>query len=115
MDWVIRYADGSQFSSDDGGPEQAPRTGVLRVYHADEATGVSVEMAREGYWVWRDGRWSGIDTPDGLWDYLWHQPGMCLVLSGRTIRDTDWEAFVVEEAKLLTGRDKSAWRARERR
>lgn len=115
IDWLIRYADGSTYDSRDGAAWEAPRWGVLRVYFCDERTGVSMEPSPIGHWIWRDGRWVGLDDLSGFYDYLGNHEGPCVVLFGRTLRDDDWERFIVEESKFLTGADKSAWRVRERR
>lgn len=113
MRWVIKYADGSTFSSEDGAPHEAPRWGVMRVYREDERVGVAYEPSPVGYWIWRE-NWMGLMTESGLWDYLGNHPEPCVVLMGRTLPEADWEAFIKEEAEFITGILKSGWRSRER-
>lgn len=114
MEWLIRYHDGSEFSNRDGEPWEAPRYGVMEVLYCDAGTGVSHEGSPAGYWVWRDGQWSGVDT-QGWWDYLYHHPGPLTMIFGRTIKDAEWESRVSQLAKDRFHIEKSGWRKRERR
>jgi hypothetical protein len=55
MDWIIYYDDGSTFTSEQGGPGDAPGLGVICVAFADDALGRAVING---------------------WDfYIWHEPG----------------------------------------
>lgn len=113
MDWFIRYADGSVYSSDQGPPHTAPRWGVLRVYKEDARVGVQYEPSDVGFWVWRFGTWIGLMEKSALWDYLGNNPGPCIVLMGITLPDENWMDFVKEEAEFLSKAQKSGWRKRE--
>jgi hypothetical protein len=106
VDWLILYHDGSTFSSEDGGPEEAPRTGVMDVYYCSEETGVSVEHSNDGIWIWRDGLWMGTDN-FGWHDYLFNQPGWLVMLFGRTLRDVDWQSKVKTVASEIMKTPKS--------
>lgn len=83
MWWVIYYADGSAFSSQDGSPDEAPARGVQVVIQHCERHGQEMVTNRHWY-VWDRGRWVGLETVDALWDYLWRL-GWKRVLSGRVI------------------------------
>lgn len=92
MRWAIVYTDRSVFTSDDGPPEMAPRTGVQLVIVSDAHHGwVFEESSDPGAWVWRDdeGVWFGVDEM-GLWDYRFHYPGRPLVLYGERLTDERW-------------------------
>lgn len=109
MKWVIVYADGSYFTSDDGAPEEAPVCGVQVVYNADESVGFKIEKSRFGYWGWRDDYgWLGFQTESGYWDYM-TQPGWKLCLFGRTVRDDRWHEIQKRAGEIATGMKKSGW------
>lgn len=115
MEWLIQYADGSTFSSDDGAPHEAPRHGVMQTFYMDDATGVSVEGSLIGHWVWKSNRWFGCDDHMGFWDYMFHHPGPLLAIFGRTLHNEEWEEDVRLKTQELLRTPKSAWRQRERR
>ena len=50
-EWVVWYSDGTSFSSDDGGPADAPRQYVQCVAVADEGCGRYV-MSEQNYYCW---------------------------------------------------------------
>lgn len=60
-DWLIVYYDGSTFSSDDGGPEDAPRWGVQVIAKRDEDVGRVLVWMRDFY-CWQEGQWVGHDS-----------------------------------------------------
>lgn len=116
MEWIIRYEDGSTFSNLDGMPWEAPRWGVMRVYYADDVVGVCVEESTVGFWGWLGDCWVGFRDEMGFWDYLGnHKKSQVVPLFGRTLPDSDWEKYLADEVKFITGLQKSAWRKRERR
>jgi hypothetical protein len=87
MRWRIYYDDGSTFSDEDGGPDEAPALGVQIITVADSSldpdnTGRRVWDGRDYYW-WTDSEWVGGDL-FGFYDYL-ARPGWKRVLFGRTI------------------------------
>lgn len=115
MDWVVLYADGSEFGSSDGGPEDAPRWGVMAVIQADVASGARWESSPIGQWGWRGGAWVGFEDHMGLWDYIGNSRDWNVILSGRTLKDEAWELEVKRITKRVLEIQKSGWRARERR
>lgn len=78
--WKIFYGDDTEFSSEDGLPEQAPALNVQIIVQADERTG-RYNQSGVDYYVFRDGRWIGVDI-FGLFDFLMESG---LVKFGRTI------------------------------
>lgn len=84
--WVVFYGDGSTFDSRAGGPDAAPARDVQMIYQHRPRDGQQ-KLAGVHWYVWRDGRWDGLETVDAIWDYLW-SPGWKRVLSGRRI-DSD--------------------------
>jgi len=91
----------------------APLTGdkardVQVIAQPDAETGVSLQSGAD-YYVWRGGRWQGVDI-FGLFDYLLDTG---LVLFGRTI-DAEEYAAIMARALDECG-PKSAWKPGERR
>lgn len=99
MRWRIYYADGSTFSSEDGGPEEAPTRGVIVI--ASEAANERGFTLQHGgphakdYYLWREDAdgWCLADM-GGLWDYLLSRNGWKVVLSGETIRTEEYLRIV---------------------
>ena len=114
LEWKILYGDGKTFSNLDGEPWDAPRCGVQTVFYCEEATGVTVESSLDGYWVWKETRWFGVDVA-GYWDYRFHHRSPQVVVYGRYIKDEDWEGRIHALIQSEMDTPKSAWRARERR
>ena len=109
-EWLIVYADGSTYSSDDGPPEDAPTSGVQVVYNANASVGFKVEQSRPGYWGWVNGYgWMGYQTDSGYWDYLMPPGVMKYVLYGRILPDEDWHEIQKKAGELATGLAKSGW------
>lgn len=70
--WRVYYDDGSSFSSEDGPPEQAPRSGVQLIAVSDINCGKLLWHGSD-YYCWQEGEW--VPRCDmGLQDYL-DQPG----------------------------------------
>jgi hypothetical protein len=60
MNWKIYYADGAEFSSEDGNPQDAPALGVLVICQSDQDNG-RYYQCRSDYYVWAGDRWWGVD------------------------------------------------------
>lgn len=56
LKWIIYYEDGSEFTSDDGGPEDAPRQGVAVIAQADEQVGRKLRWNQDAY-CWEYDQW----------------------------------------------------------
>lgn len=90
-DWIIYYSDGSSFSSDDGGPGDAPRDGVQVIVNRDEGRCGRLFWHGSDFYCWQEGEWVPRNNDAGLFDYL-RQPGTeKIVLQGRGIR---YQAFI---------------------
>lgn len=87
VNWRLYYGDGSMFSSEDGGPEAAPCTGVMCAAYYDDDNRRRLAHSSD-YYFFEDGRWYGVDL-FGLWDYL-ARPGLKLVKFGRMISDNQY-------------------------
>jgi hypothetical protein len=88
----------------------APITGddardVQVILQDDENTGPYFQSG-DDYYVWRDGRWVGVDH-FGLFDYLLDTG---LVLFGRTTTNAEYQA-IYHRAKA----EKQTWQPRERK
>lgn len=120
MDWLIRYGDGSTFTSEDGKPWEAPREDVQRIYYRDERVDVAVAGSNPGRWGWKvdrngeNGRWFGFNDLTAFDEYLRTCPHP-IPLFGRILHDHEWEEIVAEDVKGLFGIEKTSWRERERR
>ena len=66
-DWIIFYQDGSTFSSDEGGPEDAPRWGVEVIATSDPDVGRMLYWDSEFY-CWQEDQWIPHDRA-GAQDY----------------------------------------------
>lgn len=66
--WIIYYADGSSFSSDDGEPVSAPREGVQVVVCEGKKVG-KLPWHSEEFYCWQEGTWVPHNER-GLWKYL---------------------------------------------
>lgn len=93
MIWTVFYHDGSTFSDEDGGPDEAPAVGVIAIVQYNRATGYQI-LADDDYFVWKEtvesnypdsGKWYNA-TADALWFYL-SRPGWKRVLFGEYIDD----------------------------
>lgn len=92
MRWRIYYGDGSTYSDRDGLPELAPNTNaqVVAREFPNNAKGYALMHSKDAF-VWREGRWDGVDTM-GLWDYIIEHQGWQKIILGRSIRDdTFWK------------------------
>lgn len=80
--WKIFYGDGTAFSSEDGDPCDAPAWDVQIIVQVDPVSG-RYNQTGDDYYVFRDGRWCGVDEV-GFVDYLAHHCPS-IVKFGRTI------------------------------
>ena len=111
---MIVYGDGSEYTSDDGAPEEAPRQNVQIVYHLDPNVGFRDEQSRYGYWGWRkDYGWVAFQTESGFWDYMFESGIMQITLFGRTLPEAEWWALKREAGEKKMERAK-AYLQRER-
>ncbi len=100
VQWVIHYADGSNFSSEDGPPEAAPRAEVIVAVQIDERCGF-IPWFNDDYYCWQDGQWIPHNA-DGLCQYL-DTVYPAIRLRGYTIRDDAFQkifAKAVEDPRL---------------
>jgi len=67
VSWKIYYPDGVEFSSEDGGPEDAPAHGVLVICMSDPDNGRRFQCSSD-YYIWAKDEWWGVDR-GGLYTY----------------------------------------------
>lgn len=120
MIWCAFYHDGSTFSNEDGGPENAPAVGVIAIVQRNRATMYQV-LSGEDFYIWRtgeryvedtfplEGKWY-VATPDAYWRYM-AEPGWKLALFGEYVHDELYNEIMVRARTLK----KSAAHALERR
>lgn len=107
MRWRIFYADGSTAEGDGPLAPDVEARGVQVVLQDDPDSEVGVEsITGSDYFVFRDGRWWGVDI-NGLFDWLLDSG---LFLQGRLITTKEYQAIVT---KALA--DKQTWLQRERK
>lgn len=82
-EWVVWYSDGSSFSSEDGGPGDAPRRYVQAIAVAAQSCGNYV-LSEQDFYCWHDG-WIPHDF-NGLMQYLAAPGTEKIVLSGYWIK-----------------------------
>lgn len=99
MIWTVFYHDGSTFSDEDGGPEDAPAWGVIAIVQRSRAVQYQV-LEGEHYYIWRtgeiyvsswhpiDGKWYAV-TQDAFWKYM-GESGYKRVLFGEYISDEQY-------------------------
>jgi hypothetical protein len=111
-DWVVFYDDGSTFSSDDGGPEDAPKDGVLVVVVSDIATGRTMWHSADYYCWHKEGEWvphnqRGLDRYLSLDD----EPG--IYLAGYSVPNATWQKIYRQALDDDRMPPKTAWRSDE--
>jgi hypothetical protein len=94
--WTIIFHDFSTFSSDEGGPDQAPGKGVLAIVIKDETVGYRVMHGGgphfgHGFYWWEQDRWF-VGDQRGVIQYL-NEPGWKVVRLGRTVLKSEWDAM----------------------
>ena len=84
-DWIVFYADGSSFSSEDGAPEDAPRRGVEIIAQREDDSGRVLWWGHDYFW-WLDGhrQWVGGDRI-GLVEHLADPGSYKVVLIGKVV------------------------------
>jgi len=93
--WIIFYDDGSSFSSDDGGPGDAPREGVQIIAQADQGCGLRWVHSRDFY-CWHNDDWAGCwigHNAPGVRRYrYWSEKGQesGVVLTGYELPPESW-------------------------
>jgi hypothetical protein len=89
--WRIYYADGSTFSGDDGGPDDAPPWGFICAVGYDE-TGARYIMHGWDHYCWdrESGQWWGMDMC-GLFDRL-SRNLVFAYKQGRTVTKSEFQA-----------------------
>jgi hypothetical protein len=94
MDWIAYYDDGSSFTSEQGGPGDAPGLGVVCVAIADESIGRAVIHGWDFY-VWHEpGGWDAHNL-HGLLDQLTMRPSnVSAVMQGRMVPRIEYERIV---------------------
>jgi hypothetical protein len=104
MTYRIYYSDGSVFEGEPG--DTPPARGVQVIVQEQEQIGWHTQ-AKCPWYVWREeqGRWVGIETHDGLWDFLLDTG---LVLFGRTMIGQDFYDIMNKAVKDL-GEEKTGW------
>lgn len=92
IDWIIFYGDGSEFTSTDGPPEEAPGLNVQLIAQADEEVGRVLVTSDPGLYWWEDGLWCGCNDRMGIgfWDYL-ARPGLKVTKFGRVLSNSDFQ------------------------
>jgi len=68
IDWLIVYDDDTSFASDQGGPEDAPRTGVQVVAVRDIGCGRRL-LWHQDFYCWEDDTWTCHDSRE-VWRYI---------------------------------------------
>lgn len=110
MKWCVYYGDGAKFSDKDGGPELVPARDVQVIAQVSKEHGWEA-VAGNDYYIWRDGRWYGVDK-FGLFDYL-VDPGWKRVLFGRMLTKDEYNAVWAQVSQDMP--DKTAFEKWERK
>lgn len=89
--WVIHYADGKHFSSEDGEAIDAPKDGVLRVKQGNS------DLAGSPYYVFdvEQQTWYNTDF-NGREARLRTRPLKTICFNGEAIPDDDWQRLALE-------------------
>lgn len=90
MIWRVFYADGSTYSSNDGGPYDAPAIGVQVIAYSVPDVGRYILAKCDFYW-WDAGRacWFGGDQ-SGFYQYMFGK-GPKRVLFGATVTNEEYQ------------------------
>jgi len=84
IEWIVWYADGTSFTSEDGEPHEAPRWGAVVVGQLSKDHG-RILWSNKDYFFWEDGEWLEADYL-GLIDYLTRPGKEKVVLIGRLVK-----------------------------
>lgn len=113
IEWRIYYADGSTFDSTQGGPEDAPKLGVLVIIQPNENG--SRLYNNEHYYVWKHGQWFDA-TVDAMWFYMANpEPKFKIVLFGEYVTDDVWTETMQRALHDPDIGPKTTWKPVERR
>jgi hypothetical protein len=115
-EWIIFYEDGSTFSSDDGGPANAPDQGVLIIAFANVNTGRTLLHSADYY------AWHRVDETRGEWvphsqrglDYYWakdDEPG--IYVSGYAVPNARFQEIIQKALDDPRLEYKTAWSPHE--
>lgn len=86
MEWIVWYDDGSSFDASQGGPEDAPRSGVICISVKSYEHGRIIWVGHDYYW-WTEEGWASGDA-EGLCDYLDQSGKHKVRLKGRSVPAT---------------------------
>jgi hypothetical protein len=115
-EWIIFYEDGSTFSSDDGGPGDAPVDGVLIVAFSNINAG-KVLLHSADYYAWHyveetRGEWVPHGQR-GLDYYLSKENEPGIYVSGYAVPNVQWQRICQQALNDTRLPDKSGWSAHE--
>lgn len=108
--WKIYYDNGDTFTSEQGTPWDAPRTGVIAIVHTNAQVGWEIVHAYDYfYYEEKVGGWRASDQ-FGMYDHLIRCKNP-LILFGRMTDDESYH-FLLKRIREEMG-DKSGWIDRE--
>lgn len=111
--WKIFYEDDT-YSSNDGLPENAIKTGVQAIIVSDGRVGRRIESTEDFYiWTPENGGWRGANH-FRMSEYLYGK-GFKIVLFGRTLTNEAYAEVMQRAAHDLELPPKSGWLKKERR
>ena len=93
INWKIYYGDGSTFTNEDGGAEQAPCGRVICVAFYDEDNRRKI-CHQADYYLWDGKRWYSADI-SGFMQYM-QEPGFKVVKFGREIGDLKYREIMTK-------------------
>lgn len=118
VEWIIWYADGTTFSSDEGGPEQAPKEGVIVVGVRDQQVGRRLLHSGD-YFCWQhdnlgaqNSEWV-VHNSDGLKYYLSRPFEVGIYIIGYNLTGLKWQMIYADAMGDKRLPDKTGWDWRE--
>jgi hypothetical protein len=110
-DWIVFYDNGDTFSSDDGGPEDAPTDGVIVVAVSNIATGRTLWHSADFY-CWHDDADEWVPhNQRGLDRFL--ALGGTICLAGYSVPNEQWQRIYRQALDDDRMPAKTAWAANE--
>lgn len=106
--WIIFYDDGQTFASDDGGPEDAPKDGVIVVAVSDNMTGRTLWHSADYYCWHKEGEWVPHNQV-GLDRYLSKEDEPGIYVNGYAVPQAIWQRIYVQALADPRMEVKSAW------
>jgi hypothetical protein len=99
VNWRIYYADESEYSNQDGDPENAPGGGALAIVLSSDGVGYQIIHGAGFYW-WQkaEQRWFNGDV-HGLDQYYLDEQGWQKVILGKSVTNKDWTALMMRIEK----------------